>query len=245
VDSLLNIAICDDENPVCERLSRLVKNQCEHGQVQIYHSGDALLAANREYDIYFLDIQMPGVDGMKTAERLRARQASAHTPESAIIFITALKEYMQDAFDVKALHYLVKPVDEKKFTAVFRRALADLENQRKAAGRYVVVKSGDATRKIFLKDIFYIESLGKKNILCASGGKTEYYGKLSEVEAMLGGSFFRCHRSYIVNMENISRYNADTITLANGETISIAQKKYSEFVRAYMLFAQNGRPRDV
>jgi DNA-binding LytR/AlgR family response regulator len=99
----MKIAICDDEKILRENLCALVKNQNEDCHVDLYDSGNALLDANKDYDIYFLDIQMPGIDGMKTAARIREAEKSR---ESVIIFITALKEYMANAFDVKAFHYL-------------------------------------------------------------------------------------------------------------------------------------------
>ncbi len=106
---MIYIAVCDDDSAMCEHLLRLVKAQCEHCVVDIFCSGEALLLADKNYDIYLLDIQMLGVSGMEAARRLRKKQKTFGNSESVIIFVTALSEYMQDAFDVRALHYLVKP----------------------------------------------------------------------------------------------------------------------------------------
>ncbi len=208
--------------------------------MDVYRSGEALLVADKSYDIYLLDIQMLGVSGIQAARALREKQETTGTAGSVIIFITALKEYMQDAFDVSALHYLVKPLDEQKFAAVFSRALKDIKRRDEAAGKHIVIKSGNSRYKIFIREIAYVESRDRKNIIHTHDGAIEYYGRLRELESALGGGFFRCHRSYIVNMAHIVRYNADEITLNNGSVAYIAQKKYHAFVKAFMLFARNG-----
>jgi DNA-binding LytR/AlgR family response regulator len=235
------IAICEDEQTMCEYLQRLVKMQCADARVDVYHSGSALLASGKEYDLYFLDIQMPVVSGIEVAEQIRKKRQPGAERESIIIFITALKEYMQDAFDVRAFHYLIKPIDEKKFSDVLRRALKDLQRRNENAGRHIMIKSGSSYYKVFLKDVLYIESRDRKNVLYTDDGAKEYYGKMRELETMLGRTFFRCHRSYIVNLARIVRYNAGTVWLENGAAIYIAQKKYHDFVKAYMLFARDER----
>ncbi len=117
----MTAAVCDDEKNIREHLSRLIKAQAVGCCVDLFESGDALLASQTEYDIYFLDIHMPGTNGMQAAEELRGRRRAKLGP-GIIIFITALREHMSEAFDVNAFHYLVKPLDEKKFAAVFKRA---------------------------------------------------------------------------------------------------------------------------
>lgn len=236
----ITIAVCDDEKTIRENIMRLIKNLCEDCCVDLYSSGNALLTANKEYDIYFLDIQMPGINGMKAAEQIRKIQDNQSKSESVIIFITALKEYMAAAFDVKAFHYLVKPIDENKFKDVFSRAINDCRKIKDKAEKSILIKSGNSFHKVLQKDIFYIESRDKKNIINSVDGTIEYYGKMQELESVLDSSFFRCHRCYIVNMEHITRYNANTIWVKNGDGIYLALKKYTAFVKAYMIFASGG-----
>lgn len=235
----ISIAICDDEKNIQKEIMNLVKNQWKDSRLDLYDSGDALLAANIEYDVYFLDIQMPGISGMETAKQLRERQEAGTRSESVIIFVTALKEYMADAFDVKAFHYLIKPIDENKLKTVFSRAISDLCKIKENAENYILIKSGNSHHKLFFKDIFYVESHDKKVIINSINGTIEYYGKMREIENTLGRSFFRCHRCYIVNMEHITRYNATSIWVKNGKEIYLAQKKYSVFVKSYMQFSLN------
>jgi len=237
-DKFMDIAICDDEKNLRENLSDMIKEQYEDCNVDLYDSGNALLNTNKNYDIYFLDIQMAGIDGMKTAEQIRANQKN--TSESIIIFITAFQEYMNKAFDVKAFHYLVKPIDKNKFKSVFLRAVSDYTRANENADKHILIKTGSVYNKILLGDIFYFESQGKKIIAHSKNGAMEYYGKMQEIEKILGDSFFRCHRCYIVNMDHITRYSATSIQLSNGDDILLAQKKFQEFVKIYMQFAKGG-----
>ena len=80
----------------------------------LYETGDALLAAGKQFDIVFLDIQMEGTDGIETAKRLRQRSALKGAEDTILIFITGIREYVFQAFDVAAFHYLLKPIEEDK-----------------------------------------------------------------------------------------------------------------------------------
>ena len=232
----MKIAICDDEKNLRENILALVKEQCADCHVDLFSSGTALLETSNVYDIYFLDIQMPGLNGIKTAERLREQ----HAPAGVIIFITALKDYMADAFDVRAFHYLIKPINEDKFKLVFSRALAEYNKFNELAEKYILVKSGSTHHKILIKDVLYIESQGKKVSVHTKTGRMEYYDTMQELENALGDSFFRCHRCYLVNMSHIVRYNATSVQLSDGSEIHLAQKKFQDFVKAFLLFARDG-----
>ena len=136
--------------------------------------------------------------------------------------------------------YLVKPVEESKFNAVFTRAVADYKGKKERAEKFITIKSGDSYHKIFLSEIYYIESQNKKVLVTTKDGSTAYYGRMQDLESVLGKTFFRCHRCYIVNMEHITKYNATTITKKNGSNIFLANKKYNAFVKTYLSYAKSG-----
>ena len=102
----LNIAICDDEQIIREQIKELIEKEIPGVCTGLYETGDALLAAGKQFDIVFLDIQMEGTDGIETAKRLRQRDE-----DTILIFITGIREYVFQAFDVAAFHYLLKPID--------------------------------------------------------------------------------------------------------------------------------------
>ena len=118
----MQIAICDDEMNIRELISDKVLKQFPEAEVDFYSSGDELLLADKLIDILFLDIQMSGKNGMETARELRKKNK-----KTIIIFVTALEEYVFQAFDVGAFHYIVKPIEDKKFTEVLCNAVDELK----------------------------------------------------------------------------------------------------------------------
>ena len=128
------IGICDDEKEIRELLGEKVRNVCPEAELCFYEDGASALAAKEKPDILFLDIQMPGIDGMAAARELRKQKCGI-----VLIFITAIKEYVFDAFDVGAFHYLVKPFSEDKFCSVLEAAVFQVEKE--AEGRQNPVAS--------------------------------------------------------------------------------------------------------
>ena len=104
---MIEIAVCDDETIIREQIRQFVRNRVPDSHIEVYAAGEELLAANRSFDLVFLDIQMEGLNGMDTARALRTKKA-----DTILIFVTGLKEYVFEAFDVSAFHYLLKPLEE-------------------------------------------------------------------------------------------------------------------------------------
>lgn len=182
---------------------------------------------------------MGSVSGMDLARRIREQEEGVRQ-RSIIIFVTGYREYMEAAFDVNAFHYLVKPIDEGKFSEVFSRAWKEMSVSSEQAKKYIIVKSTGAQKKLLLRNIYYIESGNKKVIIHTTDGTLEVYGKMEELENRLGSTFYRCHRCYLVNMEKISAYSADNIQVINGDNLLLARKKYSDFIKTYMRYVKNG-----
>ena len=173
------------------------------------------------------------MNGIEAARELRERQE-----DTVLIFITGIKEYVFDALDLYAFHYLLKPVDEGKFAEVLQRAAGEAKKKKEKKCLFI------RTRNLTLdqSDILYIESRAKKLEIHTTGADKaiEIYATMDELEGQLGEDFYRCHRAYIVNMAQITEYDNESITLTNGDKVYLAKKKYGEFVKAYMWFLQNG-----
>ncbi|MDE7184098.1 MAG: LytTR family DNA-binding domain-containing protein [Lachnospiraceae bacterium] len=187
------------------------------------------------FDIIFLDIQMTGINGIDTARAVRAMDE-----EAVLIFITAVKEYVFEAFDVAAFHYLVKPLEEQKFSEVFLRAASEVQKRQNAAEEMLVVKAGKSSIAVQKNSIYYVENKAKKLEIRTDKRVIEIYAVMSGIEQELGAGFYRCHRGYLVNMAHIAEYDKNSITLTNGETIYLAKEKYSAFVKTYMRYLRNG-----
>ena len=231
----LNIAICDDEEIIREQIKELTEKEKSGLCMELYETGDALLASRKQFDIVFLDIQMEGTDGIETAKRLRQRDE-----DTILIFITGIREYVFQAFDVAAFHYLLKPIEEEKFREVFRRAGRELEKRKSKRRETVFIKTRNRSFSLEKDSILYIESRGKKVEIHTTGETIEAYASMNEMEGQLGGGFFRCHRGYLVNMAYVAEYDSGSITLNNGEYVYLAKEKYGEFVKAYMRYLRNG-----
>ena len=231
----LNIAICDDEEIIREQIKELTEKEKSGLCMELYETGDALLAFGKQFDIVFLDIQMEGTDGIETAKRLRQRDE-----DTILIFITGIREYVFEAFDVAAFHYLLKPIEEEKFREVFRRAGRELEKRKSKRRETVFIKTRNRSFSLEKDSILYIESRGKKVEIHTTGETIEAYASMNEMEGQLGGGFFRCHRGYLVNMAYVAEYDSGSITLNNGEYVYLAKEKYGEFVKAYMRYLRNG-----
>ncbi len=236
----MKIAVCDDDSAAREHISSLIKGQFQSAEIVCFATGEEMLKSQNDFDIYFLDVEMNGISGMDAARQIRQEQEENGGVKSIIIFVTGYDKYMNDAFDVAAFHYLLKPINEEKFRAVFGRALKELSVAEDRSSRYILIKNSGAQQKVFLKDIFYIESANKKVIVHTNVGVLTSYGKIEDLEKLVGGGFYRCHRCYLVNMEHITSYNVSTIQVVNGDKLILAQKKYTDFVKRFMKYAKDG-----
>ena len=232
---MICIAIVDDEKVIREQVKKLIEKRQTDCEIDTYGSGEELLKVGRGYDIVFLDIQMEGMNGIDTARVLRQK-----SEDMVLIFITGVKEYVFDAFDVAAFHYLIKPIEEHKFSEVYDRAVLEAGKRRQQTNGQIFVKTRSRNTTFNQNDILFIESRAKKVEIHTKTDVLEAYAAIGQLEKQLSGSFYRCHRGYLVNMAYITEYGNDSITLHNGETILLSRDKYSEFVKVYMRYLKNG-----
>ena len=128
---MLKIAICDDEQPIMEYMKNLTE-KCTEAQVDMFADGEELLSDQTECDIILLDIFLNQnhdtsmLNGMDVAKKIREKS------DAIIIFVTALKEYVFEGYDVGAFHYLLKPVDEQKFMEVMDKAISQIQREKNA-----------------------------------------------------------------------------------------------------------------
>ena len=234
-DILISIAIVDDEKIIREQMKKLIENKMQECVIDTYSLGEELLQADKCYDIAFLDIQMEGMNGIETARVLRKK-----ADDMVLIFVTGVKEYVFDAFDEVAFHYLIKPIDEQKFISVFERAVLEAGKKKQQANGQLFVKTRYRNVTLEQKDILYIESRGKKVEIHTKTDIVDAYAGIGDLEKQLQGNFYRCHRGYLVNLAYITEYNNDRINLNNGEIIILAKEKYAEFVKVYMRYLKSG-----
>ena len=136
----MRIAVCDDDRAIRDEISRLVKKQMPEADIAAYQSGEEMISAGEDFDISFLDIEMGKVSGMDIARHIREKEASL-TQRSILIFVTGYREYMEEAFDVNAFHYLIKPIDPEKFAEVFDRARKEMSAFDEQNKKQIMVKT--------------------------------------------------------------------------------------------------------
>lgn len=238
----MQIAICDDEKEIREMLAEKVQKLYPQAFLSLYGSGEELLSIGEEPDILLLDIQMAGKDGMETAREFRRKNR-----RTVLIFVTALEEYVFQAFDVGAFHYLVKPLEDEKFAEVLGNAVRQLEEEKnkvlaegKGEAPGLMVQSGGQHFFVKLEEIVYAEVFNRKIVLHTLDSDIEYYGKMKELEKKAGEAFYRPHRAYLVNFAFVKKYDGTTIYLEKGQAL-MAKQNYPEFVKRYLRYNRSRR----
>lgn len=229
---MIKFAICDDEPLMAQELADHLSSYMEEHSitaysVSVFSSGRSLLEIGSRFDVIFLDIQMEHPDGMETAKRLRRQEN-----HSLLIFVTILKECVFDAFQVEAYDYLLKPLDRACFKRTLDRALRTL--QRKTTAE-IVIQRGTGCKVVPLSDIAYCEVLGRKIYLHKNDGTMiDYYEKLANLERRVDKRFFRCHRSYLVNLDFVRGCQNGQVTLSLGERIPVSRLRERELTQALL-----------
>ena len=233
-ESMLKIAICDDEQPIRDYLKKLTE-KCTDAQVHVFANGEELLSDPTVYDIILLDISLNRKpdsgkpNGMEVAKKIR------ETSDVIIIFVTALKEYVFEGYDVGAFHYLLKPVDEQKFMEVMDKAISQIKKEKNT--QPLIIRMDGNYIKIPVNNIIYAENEARKIVLHTKNMKEEtysFYEKMEVLEQKLGDHLFRSHRGFLVNLQEVVRYDNANIELKNGDRVFLAKQKYNDFVTAYM-----------
>ncbi len=233
---MIRIAICDDEKYMSDHIRQMTadffRRKNMEADIRQFSGGEELLRYGRQIDILFLDIQMKGMDGMETARRLRERRFRGF-----LIFITVLGEMVFQSFEVQAYDYLVKPVDEKHFEKTMERLVVSM---RSAGESSLLIQKGFESRIISLEDIIFCEIIDRKIYLnLASGEVVDYYERIENLETKLDGRFFRCHRSYLINLKYLKSYKNGTAYMEGGKAVPVSRLRSREFSGVILQYMKN------
>lgn len=238
---MLRIAVCDDIPDFLNSTKRQLeqwKDKPEQLVIELFKDGDSLLESHtvNPFDIILLDVIMPLLNGIETAAEIRRFDKSVK-----IVFLTSSSEYAVDSYTVRANNYLLKPIDLNKLFHCLNELYADILDKAKC----ITVNSSAAIHRVVLRNIEYIEAHGKKVLLVLADGSTIesknpfYY---FQDKLLLEDGFFKCHRSYIINIYRIVTYTQKEIQMQSGFRIPIARSCHAEFEAAYFdLLFREGR----
>ena len=235
---MIRIAICDDEKHMSDHIRSFVsdffRKKNREISLRMFSSGEELLIYNGQIDILFLDIQMKDMDGMETARKLRADKFRGF-----LVFITVLKEMVFQSFEVQAYDYLVKPVDKKQFEKTMERLYASMQHKN-ASEDSLLVQRGYEGRIIREDEIVFCEIIDRKIYLnLASGEVVDYYERIEKLETKLDNRFYRCHRSYLINLKHLKGYKNGTAYMDNGKEIPVSRLRSKEFSGVVLQYMKN------
>ena len=226
----MKVAICDDSFEYRIKIQNICQKAYKGNNIEyrLFETGKNLLASiesGDKFDIIFLDIDMPEINGIETGKVL-----NEISPLVIIIFITSYPEYAVESYDCQAFHYLLKPFEEEKFITVFERAL----NRLGIIHQFHVIKRHGLPIKILISDIYYVEYSRKHVIYHMKNESIEVVDNLSNVYAKLSPcGFIQIHQGYIVNMDKILKLTKDTVILQNNCVVPMSVRKKQDVVVEY------------
>lgn len=228
----MKIAICDDDHVQLEYIHTLVLKWSsavkDNADISCYSNAQELLFDYTPncFDVFLLDIQMDGENGISLAKRIRS-----FNDDAVIIFITAVSDYVFDGYDVGAVQYLLKPVNEDKLIDCLNTALKNMPEKKK-----IIIESDGTNIAVSEDDIIYAEAFSHKTKIVLTDKEFFVNENISCIEHMLGSDFYKCHRSYIVNLKHINSIRKYDAVMDNGVSVPVSRRIYNDFNNAFIAF---------
>lgn len=235
----MRILICDDDPLIVEQIQKYVRSYFEKHHVKCpelvcFFDGVSLLSDKGDKDILFLDIEMPGMNGIYVGNQLKKEN------ENIIIFIvTSYSEYLDEAMRFHVFRYLSKPLDKQRFFRNLKDAI-DLYNNRTVR---IPIETKQGIHTLPASSIIAIEAQGRKVIVHTTLGDFNSVKNMQYWFTCLPKNcFFQTHRSFIINFEHVTDFDHTLIHMADNHFHAyLTKRKYSEFKEAYLLYLESTR----
>lgn len=235
---IMNMLICDDDTNITKQVVSLI-NKFEKSNklkfnIKIFNNGDEVLKEDYYSDFAIIDVEMPGISGIKLSEKLKKAN-----PDIIIIILTSFTNYLDAAMKIKVFRYLSKPIDKMRFFNNLTEAIIEY----KRISKTVIVESNDEIHILKTKDILFIENLKYGSKLVTKRGDYITKQKPKEWYTVIDQPicFAYSHNSIIVNLQNVIDFNKTTVILRKSEnetvTTYISQRKYSSFKKSFFKYA--------
>ena len=237
--SMIKLMICEDELAVAKQIALFVQSWASLRSRAIvithFESAEALLFAyedDKSVDLLLLDIQMGGMDGMTLARKIRESNEKVQ-----IIFITGISDYAAEGYDVSAVHYLLKPVNEEKLHVALDKAVANISKPKHT----VSIDTVDGITLVAIEDIMYVEAVNNELAIATKNGVISCKMPLYKFEEIiLSQGFVKTHRSYLVNLAYVKRITRTDTILDNGTTLPLSRRLHKDINHALMKYITRG-----
>ncbi|MCC8192121.1 MAG: LytTR family DNA-binding domain-containing protein [Ruminococcus sp.] len=227
----ISVAVCDDEKLICLDIYKKIRQLRRACHIDVYTSGESLLQGKKQYDIIFLDIEMPSANGTEIAENLRNAGRNDY-----IIFLTSHSEFMSDAFKVRAFRFLTKPIVESDFAEAFLRAEKEILGIKKIA-----IDTNGRTVLINCSDITVIEAFGSGTYIYTKDNILESKYTLKHWIAVLPSEhFYQVHKSFLVALKYVTTIESTGVQVEFvKEPIAISRRRFKGFKDAFFEYVKN------
>ncbi len=240
---MIQIAVCDDNIDELSNMMQLITQyrstkhlNCDYA---VFINGFELISAlekGKKFDIYCLDIIMPGYSGIDVAKEIRSFDKNA-----PILFFTSSSEFALESYSVKAINYVLKPISKEKLFFTFDEMLERIKVEENNDA--VIVKSNEGIQKILISNLVFAEVINRNVLYHLLSGKviecTEPFSSVCE-NLLKFRRFIKTHRSYIVNMQYVDTIENRQVTLQTLSAVPIAQGKAREIKQQYLAYQMEG-----
>lgn len=238
---MYRIAICEDEPSMAREneamICRILESRCFQRDIDFsvvsFSTAEPLLASLQKqraaFHLLLLDIRLAQENGVELAARLRECNVGC-----SIIYITSYEEYMPDSFSTRPLDYLMKPVDEKKLAKAI-----DWDLRKNYCLKQITLPVNGGSRKVAAQDILYAEAVNHKSAVYLPGEAISVNLSFRDLlSRLLGGTFCRCHHSFVVNLNHVHKQTNHGLMLDTGMELPVSRTYRQEFAKQYVAFLQ-------
>lgn len=223
---MLRIAVCDDERAFADKVKSRIEGLIPECVVDVFHSGREFLRSVMDYDIVFMDIELPDGNGLEMLQK--------HPVDSIIIICTLHGEEVYNGYYVRAFRFLLKPIDD----FLFREAVFSAVRELKKQSTLSVYDEGGNLASLPIRKIVYAEAGDKRTGIRTLSAFYYTHFPIHKTYEFLDLDFYFVHRSYIVNMRYIERMDVKNkmVEMRDGSKIAVSRLKWKDFKDAFFSF---------